>query len=367
MPPAAKITVSHACPAHAMNPQVTGSGDTLIGFLPAGRVGDTTACGAEITKGAATVFINHRMAARLGDPTGHGGILVSGHPNVLIGDTPQSFALGAAAGPGAPFCEECEKARRRLAEGKSIEPEDDDAPPEHHASEGASASHADGAHDDHAAKGASEPTGKLDEFAPKVGQSLRALAASPNAADGANPLRELARGSVATQFLFEHAKGASVAFIKTLTDQIDRTVPLHVLGPLVKGAPPSLRCGLHAGCDPLVFKAAIEHAIGPALGAVRPPAAIRSVAEFAAATESASELAKKIGATAPSLAGDIADALSGLSALPSEALHRSLGAPVPPALGQLGLEAIGMGHVDVGHALMEIDHARSRLTALPGR
>ena len=116
MPPAAKISVVHACAKHPPNAQVTGSSNTLVGFLPAGRVGDATACGAAIAAGAATVLINHRPAARLGDSTTHGGKLVTGHPNVLIGDTPQSFSLGAAAATGKPFCEECEKARRRLEE-----------------------------------------------------------------------------------------------------------------------------------------------------------------------------------------------------------------------------------------------------------
>jgi len=38
-----------------------------------------------IVKGSATVFIGGRMAARQGDLTAHGGVIVGGFPTVQIG------------------------------------------------------------------------------------------------------------------------------------------------------------------------------------------------------------------------------------------------------------------------------------------
>jgi hypothetical protein len=53
------------------------------------------------------------MAARMGDPTMHGGVIVMGAPTVQIGEagmgTAQTGAMGAAAATGAPFCEICSK------------------------------------------------------------------------------------------------------------------------------------------------------------------------------------------------------------------------------------------------------------------
>jgi hypothetical protein len=45
------------------------------------------------------------MAARLGDPTIHGGVIVVGSPNVMIGIPAQGGTLQVAAQTGAPFCE----------------------------------------------------------------------------------------------------------------------------------------------------------------------------------------------------------------------------------------------------------------------
>ncbi len=44
-------------------------------------------------------------AARLGDPTVHGGVIVVGFPTVMIGIPGQGSVLQAAAATGAPFCE----------------------------------------------------------------------------------------------------------------------------------------------------------------------------------------------------------------------------------------------------------------------
>jgi hypothetical protein len=45
------------------------------------------------------------MAARLGDPTAHGGVIVVGCPTVMIGIPGQGSVLQVAASTGAPLCE----------------------------------------------------------------------------------------------------------------------------------------------------------------------------------------------------------------------------------------------------------------------
>jgi len=59
----------------------------------------------EIARGSATVLINDRPAARVSDPTTHGGQLLAGSPNVLIGE----YAALAAAHvfPGAQNYGDC--------------------------------------------------------------------------------------------------------------------------------------------------------------------------------------------------------------------------------------------------------------------
>ncbi|WP_115717334.1 PAAR domain-containing protein [Gallaecimonas mangrovi] len=92
--PAATITHMHVCPKttgtvpHVGGPIVTGSGNVLIGSLPAARVGDTLVCVGppdKVKSGSGTVLINGKKAARMGDSTDHGGAIVVGNPTVLIG------------------------------------------------------------------------------------------------------------------------------------------------------------------------------------------------------------------------------------------------------------------------------------------
>ncbi len=97
MPPAARITDMHTCPMqtpgtppipHVGGPIVKGAPNVLIGFMPAARVGDTCTCVGPpdaIVKGSATVMIGYMPAARMGDTTAHGGSIVAGAPNVIIG------------------------------------------------------------------------------------------------------------------------------------------------------------------------------------------------------------------------------------------------------------------------------------------
>ncbi|MCP1572525.1 type VI secretion protein [Herbaspirillum rubrisubalbicans] len=98
MPPAARLTDFHQCPMvtpglppipHVGGPIVSPCAPTvLIGKLPAACVGDMAICVGppdSIVKGSSTVMIGGRPAARMGDPTAHGGSIVLGDFTVMIG------------------------------------------------------------------------------------------------------------------------------------------------------------------------------------------------------------------------------------------------------------------------------------------
>jgi hypothetical protein len=60
----------------------------LIGMLPAARVTDIAICVGPpdvIAQASTTVLIGGLQAARIGDLTAHGGVIVTGEPVVLIG------------------------------------------------------------------------------------------------------------------------------------------------------------------------------------------------------------------------------------------------------------------------------------------
>ena len=95
MPPAARLTDMHTCPAttgpvpHVGGP-IAGPGvpTVLIGNMPAAVIGDLATCVGppdSIIRGSATVLIGNRPAARMGDNTAHGGVIVGGFPTVMIG------------------------------------------------------------------------------------------------------------------------------------------------------------------------------------------------------------------------------------------------------------------------------------------
>ena len=87
-----------------------GDPTVLIEFLPAARVTDLATCVGPpdaILMGSPTVLIGGLMAARMGDPTVHGGVIVMGAPTVMIGIPGQGTALAAAASSGAPFVQKC--------------------------------------------------------------------------------------------------------------------------------------------------------------------------------------------------------------------------------------------------------------------
>ncbi len=98
MPPAARLTDLHVCPLttpgippipHVGGPiSGPGSPNVLIGNLPAARVGDQLVCVGppdSIVSGSASVLINGVPAVRMGDSTAHGGTIVLGAMNVMIG------------------------------------------------------------------------------------------------------------------------------------------------------------------------------------------------------------------------------------------------------------------------------------------
>ena len=95
MPPAARISDMHTCPMvnpgpvpHVGGPICIGDPTTMIGFMPAARMGDMAICTGPpdtIAVASFTVMIGNKPAARLGDMTAHGGVIVAGCPTVMIG------------------------------------------------------------------------------------------------------------------------------------------------------------------------------------------------------------------------------------------------------------------------------------------
>lgn len=104
MPPAARVTDMHTCPMvtvlvpHVGGPIMPpGVPTVLIGMLPAATVTNMAVCVGPpdvIIMGSMGVFINFLPAARMGDQTAHGGVIILGEPTVLVGE------IGAPS-PGA--------------------------------------------------------------------------------------------------------------------------------------------------------------------------------------------------------------------------------------------------------------------------
>ena len=93
---AARLTDMHVCPMvtppgvpHVGGPVIgPGAPTVLIGDLPAAVLGDSCVCVGPpdtIIMGSTTVMICGKPAARMGDPTVHGGTIIIGCPTVLIG------------------------------------------------------------------------------------------------------------------------------------------------------------------------------------------------------------------------------------------------------------------------------------------
>jgi uncharacterized Zn-binding protein involved in type VI secretion len=113
--PAARLTDMHVCPMvtpglppipHVGGPIVgPGCPTVLIQSMPASVMGDMCICVGPpdtIIMGSTGVFFGGMPAARMGDPTAHGGSIVLGCMTVLIGET-SSGSAGSSSGdaPGA--------------------------------------------------------------------------------------------------------------------------------------------------------------------------------------------------------------------------------------------------------------------------
>jgi len=106
--PAARLTDMHTCPMvtgtvpHVGGPiSAPGAPTVLTGKLPQARVTDLCVCVGPpdtIVRGSTGVFAQKLPAARLGDNTAHGGVIVAGLPTVLIGEVGGG---GGAGGGGA--------------------------------------------------------------------------------------------------------------------------------------------------------------------------------------------------------------------------------------------------------------------------
>lgn len=95
MPPAARVTDIHTCPLvtvvvpHVGGPITVGSPDVYTGGLMQARVTDVCICIGPpdaIAVGSLGVIVDFLCAARLADPTLHGGLIVTGLPTVEIGE-----------------------------------------------------------------------------------------------------------------------------------------------------------------------------------------------------------------------------------------------------------------------------------------
>jgi uncharacterized Zn-binding protein involved in type VI secretion len=98
--PAARVGDFHLCPfvtpsvppvPHVGGPILPpGVPTVLIGGMPAAVLSSSCTCTgvppiAPVIVGSVGVLINGMPAARMGDSTGHGGMIITGLPSVLIG------------------------------------------------------------------------------------------------------------------------------------------------------------------------------------------------------------------------------------------------------------------------------------------
>ena len=106
MPLAARVGDMHTCPmVTGLVPHVGGPIlppcclTVIVGMMPQARVGDMCTCVGPpdvIAMGSPTVLIGNMLAARIGDPTVHGGVIVVGCPTVIIGSAGTSGNPSAA-------------------------------------------------------------------------------------------------------------------------------------------------------------------------------------------------------------------------------------------------------------------------------
>ncbi len=120
--PAARVTDMHTCPMvtpgtppvpHMGGPILpTCSPNVFTGGIPQARVTDKCLCVGPtdmIVKGSNTVLVNNLPAARMNDMTTHGGMIITGLPTVLIGDSGGGGGNLGPAGAAPPAGEDCMK------------------------------------------------------------------------------------------------------------------------------------------------------------------------------------------------------------------------------------------------------------------
>ncbi|OYQ16422.1 hypothetical protein B7L09_17070 [Pseudomonas mandelii] len=138
--PAARLTDPTTCPlpGHGTNPIASGSPDVFFNGLAAARVSDKCTCGQVLNGGfSSTVFINGLNAMTLDSTTSHGGVVIGGSGNVIIGrsHTPTPFIppmpiigqplvefKAVSAGNGEPIAQqdyEIETAEGRIVKGQT--------------------------------------------------------------------------------------------------------------------------------------------------------------------------------------------------------------------------------------------------------
>jgi hypothetical protein len=75
--------------------------NVLIGWLPAARITDKCICVGPldmIREGSSNVLIGKKNAARMFDKTMHGGVIMKGQFNVLIGTKSETASVGGSEG-----------------------------------------------------------------------------------------------------------------------------------------------------------------------------------------------------------------------------------------------------------------------------
>lgn len=120
--PAARVTDMHTCPMatpglppipHVGGPILpTCSTNVFTGSLPQARVTDKCLCVGPvdmIVQGSTSVLVNNLQAARVTDKTTHGGVIITGQLNVLIGDSGGGGGNLGAAGAAPPASKSCMK------------------------------------------------------------------------------------------------------------------------------------------------------------------------------------------------------------------------------------------------------------------
>ena len=93
--PIATVGSNHICPmkdgkkSHVGGPLLKGSVSVFANGKPIGRVGDQLQCQSPaldiVSKGSASVFADGKPTARMNDMTAHGGTIMIGEVNVLVG------------------------------------------------------------------------------------------------------------------------------------------------------------------------------------------------------------------------------------------------------------------------------------------